>query len=97
MTITDFTDAVESYMNDVSTEAAPMVNYIFKLKFGDQAEILTMTEVKGFLNEFDSYFRGDDLELFIREIELGLKLEGDRVAVSDIAAMIKNDSDYFPK
>lgn len=84
-------------MNDVCTEAAPMVNYLFKLKFGDQAEILTITEVKAFLNEFDSYFRGDDLELFIRDLELGLKLEGDRVAVSDIAAMIKNDSDYFPK
>ena len=97
MTITDFTDAVESYMNDVSTEAAPMVNYLFKLKFGDDTDILSMGEVKGFLNEFDSYFRGDDLELFIRDLELSQKLDGDRVSVCDIAAMIKNDSEFFPK
>lgn len=84
-------------MNDVSTEAAPMINYLFKLKFGEQADVLSLAEVKGFLNEFDSYFRGEDLELFIRDIELGLLLEGDRVAVSDIAQMIKNDSDFFPK
>jgi hypothetical protein len=85
VTISDFTDAVESLMNDVSTEAAPMINYLFKLKFGEQADVLSLAEVKGFLNEFDSYFRGDDRELFIRDIELGLLLEGDRVAVSDIA------------
>ena len=85
VTISDFTDAVESLMNDVSTEAAPMINYLFKLKFGEQADVLSLAEVKGFLNEFDSYFRGEDLELFIRDIELGLLLEGDRVAVSDIA------------
>jgi len=84
-------------MNDVSTEAAPMINYLFKLKFGEQAEVLSLSEVKGFLNEFDSYFRGEDLELFIRDIEIGLLLEGDRVAVSDIAQMIKNDSEFFPK
>lgn len=97
MTISEFTDAVESLMNDVATETAPMVEYLFKLKFGESAEVLTLTEVKGFLNEFESYFRGEDLDLFIRDIELGLLLDGDRVAVADIAQMIKNDSDFFPK
>jgi len=97
VTISDFTDAVESYMNDVTTDAYPMVNYLFKLKFGDNAEILTLTEVKAFLNEFDSYFRGEDLERFVRDLEIGLRLEGDKVSVSEIASMIKNDSDCFPK
>jgi len=85
VTVVDFTDAVESLMNDVSMEAAPMISYLFKLKFGDDSDVLTLTEVKSFLNEFETYFQGEDLELFIRDIEVGLLLDGDRVAVTDIA------------
>lgn len=32
----DFTDAVESYMNDANTDPYALVLYLFKLKFGDQ-------------------------------------------------------------
>ena len=72
-------------MNDVNTDAVSTVTYLFKLKFGDNSDVLTLQEVKGFLNEFETYFRSEDLERFINDIELGLLLDGDRVAVTDIA------------
>jgi hypothetical protein len=38
--------------------------------------------VRAFLQEFASYFQGDDLSLFVKDLELSLKLEGERVQVS---------------
>lgn len=61
----DFTDAVESYINDVQSDPQSMVLYLFKLKFGEGSDILELADVKAFLQEFSSYFQGDDLDKFI--------------------------------
>jgi len=42
-----------------------MVLYLFKLKFGEGSDILELADVKAFLQEFSSYFQGDDLDKFI--------------------------------
>jgi len=93
----DFTDAVESYINDVQSDPQSMVLYLFKLKFGEGSDILELADVKAFLQEFSSYFQGDDLDKFIQDIELGVAGEGEHVQVSHIASMIKHASDGLPK
>ena len=59
-----------------------MVLYLFKLKFGEGSDLLELADVKAFLQEFSSYFQGDDLDKFIQDIELGMGGEGEHVQVS---------------
>lgn len=97
ITCTDFTDAVESYMNDANTDPYALVLYLFQLKFGEQEKLIHLADARTFLKEFTNFFQGDDLNRFVRDIELGCRLEGGRVQVSQIAAMIKHASEGFPK
>lgn len=84
-------------MNDANTDPYALVLYLFKMKFGIEDSLIDLCDVKAFLQEFASYFQGDDLNRFMKDVELGLRLEGDRVQVSQIAAMIKHASEGFPK
>jgi|UniRef100_A0A7S3HV36 hypothetical protein len=97
ITLSDFTDAVESYMNDANMDPYALVLYLFKMKFGEQENLIYVQDVKAFMQEFATYFQGDDLSKFVKDLELGLKLEGERVQVAQIAAMIKHSSEGFPK
>ena len=64
----DFTDAVESYMNDANTDPYALVLYLFKMKFGEDESLIYLTDVKAFLSEFTSYFEGDDLNCFVKDL-----------------------------
>ena len=52
----DFTDAVESYMNDANMDPYALVLYLFKLKFGETETQIYLSDVKAFLMEFATYF-----------------------------------------
>lgn len=84
-------------MNDANTDPYALVLYLFKMKFGEDESLMYLTDVKAFLSEFTSYFEGDDLNCFVKDLQLGLRLEGDRVQVSQIAGLIKHASEGFPK
>lgn len=84
-------------MNDANMDPYALVLYLFKMKFGEQESMVYVQDVKAFLQEFATYFQGDDLGKFVKDLELGLKLEGERVQVSQIAGMIKHSSEGFPK
>ena len=85
ITCSDFTDAVESYINDVQADPYAMVLYLFKLKFGESTEMLELGDVKAFLQEFSCYFQGDDLDKFMQDIELSMGSDGEHISVSKIA------------
>lgn len=40
VSLNDFTEAVESYMNDANMDAYALVLYLFKLKFGEQENLV---------------------------------------------------------
>ena len=84
-------------MNDANTDPYALVLYLFQLKFGEQEKLIHLADARTFLKEFTNFFQGDDLNRFVRDIELGCRLEGGRVQVSQIAAMIKHASEGFPK
>lgn len=56
ITFNDFAEAVESYVNDANTDPYSLVRYLFKLKFGEQENLLYLSDVKAFLYEFKTYF-----------------------------------------
>ena len=41
-----------------------------------------LQDVRAFLLEFAAFFQGDDLSKFVKDLDLSLKLEGDRVEVA---------------
>ena len=49
ISLSDFTDAVESYMNDANMDAYALVLYLFKLKFGEHENLIYLSDVKAFL------------------------------------------------
>ena len=42
VTLSDFTKAVESYMNDANMDSYAMVLYLFKMKFGDEEQMVSL-------------------------------------------------------
>lgn len=84
-------------MNDANTDPAALVLYLFKLKFGEQESLIYLSDLKAFFEEFAAYFQGDDLEHFIKDVELGHCIDGDRVEISQIASMIKHASEGYAK
>jgi len=96
VSLNDFTEAVESYMNDANMDAYALVLYLFKLKFGDQENLVYLKDVKAFLQEFAAFFQGDDLSKFVKDIEFGLMLEGEHVQIAQIASMIKHAAEGYP-
>ena len=84
-------------MNDANTDPYALVLYLFKLKFGEQEAQLYLSDVKAFLQEFASYFQGDDLNRFMKDIDMNLRVEGNRVEVAQIAAMIRHASEGYAK
>jgi hypothetical protein len=67
------------------------------LQFGKQSDLIQYEDFKFFLLNNSQYFVNEDLELFLRDVEVGLKLEGDRVSINQISAMIEYDSECFPQ
>ena len=61
------------------------------------SDVILFEDFKHFLFEQSHFFSGQDLEWFMRDVEIGLKLEGDRVSICQIAAMIEYDSECFPQ
>ena len=84
-------------MNDANTDPHTLVLFLFQLKFGEQQETVEIADARAFLQEFANYFQGEDLNLFFKDIELGNRLEGGKIQISQIASMIKHASEGFPK
>ena len=58
-----------------------------------------MRDFEKFFARFDSYFPVEhrkDVKMFIREVEL-LKRKNDQIDIKEIASLVKNDVDMFPK
>jgi len=51
------------------------------LTFGKQSDVILFQDFKEFLFEWANYFKEADLDLFLRDVEIGLKLEGDRISI----------------
>lgn len=96
MATTEFNTAVDRYIDVSHADAYHTVRSLLQLTFGKQSDVILFEDFKIFLREWDNFFSDKDLEYFLRDVEIGLKLEGDRVSICQISAMIEYDSECFP-
>ena len=52
----NFTEAVQSIMIDSTQNAEKTVNFLFKIRFGPKTEMMYLSDVKAFLDGYDTYF-----------------------------------------
>ena len=91
----NFTQAVEMVMNDVKLDPYILV-YKLLIFFYSGNETLSMPELKKFFARFETYFQGNDVQMFLKEVALLLR-KNDMVDIKEIASMIKNDVEMFPR
>ena len=57
---------------------------------------VTYEQLRVFFGEFVSYFQSDDIEGFLNEVQY-IKRGSDEVYFQEIASMIRDDIEHFPK
>jgi len=96
--LNNFITAIEMVMNDVKLDPY-ILTYKLLLTFYSGVENINMRDFRQFFNRFESYFPVDhkkDIEIFINEVEL-FKRKDDLIDIKEIASLIKNDVDMFPR
>ena len=94
---TEFSTAVQEYLKLAHADAYHTVKSLLQLKFGKQSDVIYFDDFKFWLEDHAQFFQNEDLENFLKDVEIGLKLEGDRVSICMISAMIEYDSECFPQ
>jgi len=82
-------------LNDVTIDAYKLVKGLLKMYFNDRDKI-KFEHFEKFMTEFDSYFMDDDREKFLKEVSY-IKRGNDEIDVNELASMIRDDVEYFPK
>jgi hypothetical protein len=91
----EFVKAVEEVTNDVKADPYQLVFKLLKL-FYKQQEKVTYEELRQFFGEFVSYFEEADITGFLNEVQ-HIKRGSDEVYFQEIASMIRDDIEHFPK
>jgi hypothetical protein len=64
--------------------------------FYDCEEKVSYEKLRVFFGEFVSYFQQEDIEGFLNEVQY-IKRGSDEVYFQEIASMIRDDIEHFPK
>lgn len=65
-------------------------------KFFAENDKIAFEDFKTFMYRFKSYFNEQDLEMFLEEVEILEQADG-LIDIIEIAAMVRNDIEMFPK
>lgn len=95
-TTSEYSVAIDRYIDVSHTDTYHTVLSLLQLTFGKHSDVILFEDFKEFLCQWTNYFKDHDLDHFLRDIEIGMKLEGDRVSICQIAAMIEYDAECFP-
>jgi hypothetical protein len=91
----EFTLAVEEITNDVKADPYQLVYNLLKLFYKGEDKV-TYEGLKLFFGEFVSYFQQEDIEGFLNEVQY-IKRGSDEVYFQEIASMVRDDVEHFPK
>ena len=88
-------EAIEIVTNDTKLNPYTLSHKLL-LTFYSGQESIKINDFKKFFGRFETYFDQNDLDIFFIEVERLARPDG-FIAITDIASMIKNDVDMFPK
>ena len=89
------TQAIEQTLNDVKADPYQLVFNLLKLFFKGE-EHVPYEKFQGFFGAFVSYFEEGDIRVFLREVTY-IKRGSDQVYFQEVASMIRDDIEQFPK
>ena len=93
--LTNFIAAIEMVLNDVKLDPY-ILTYKLLLTFYSGQEQIVIGDLKKFFVRFETYFLGNDIRMFLKEVQL-LERKDDLIDLKEIASMIKNDVEMFPR
>ena len=93
--LSNFISAIEMVLNDVKLDPY-ILTYKLLLTFYSGQEQITMGDMKKFFVRFETYFTGQDIMMFLKEVQM-LERKDDLIDLKEIASMIKNDVEMFPR
>jgi hypothetical protein len=91
----EFSLAVEQITNDVKADPYQLVFNLLRLFYKGEDHV-TYEQLRVFFGEFVSYFQAEDIEGFLNEVQY-IKRGSDEVYFQEIASMIRDDIEHFPK
>jgi hypothetical protein len=86
---------VEVIINDVKVDAYYLVFNLFQLFFKGEDKVV-YSQFVTFFGDFVSYFNQEDIEGFLKEVHY-IKRGSDEVYFQEVASMIRDDVEHFPK
>jgi hypothetical protein len=91
----NFIKATEMVMNDVKLDPYILVSKLLATYYSGMEKI-KFQDFRQFFLRFESYFQGNDVDLFLQEVKL-LQRRDELVDINEIASMIRNDIECMPR
>lgn len=91
----DLIIAIEQTTNDVKVDPFEVVKSIFTLIM-KRKEKLSINDVKHFFSVYDGYFEREDVIDFCNEL-VAIQRDGSLIDVQEIASLIRDDIECFPR
>ena len=88
-------NAVMKTTNDVKIDPYDVIITIFLLLLREKDK-LSINEVENFFKEYDGYFEKEDVDEFMEEI-LSLQRDSGLIDIQEIASLIRDDIECFPR
>jgi hypothetical protein len=82
-------------MNDVKVDAYFVVHNLFQFFFKGEEKV-DYNQFITFFGNFVTYFEQEDIDGFLREVQF-IKRGNDEVSFQEVASMIRDDVELFPK
>jgi hypothetical protein len=82
-------------MNDVKVDAYYLVYNMLSMFFNNRRKV-QFEQLKTFFGEFVSYFDEEDMYGFLEEIKY-IKRGSEEIDLAELASLIRNDVESFPK
>lgn len=91
----DLMQAIEQTTNDVKIDPFEVVKTIFTLVMKDKKR-LSITDIKQFFNIYEGYFEREDVEDLVTEL-VAIQRDGAQINIQEIASLIRDDIECFPR
>jgi len=90
-------DAIKQTYNDVKVDPYDVISAIFMLLLKDKYSYkLSYEDIEAFYDEYEGYFEKKDIEEFKEEI-LSLQRDGGLIDIQEIASLIRDDIECYPR
>lgn len=91
----NFIKAIEMVMNDTKLDPFILVSKLLTTYFSG-LEKVKLEDFEKFFARFESYFNPADAALFLLEVQM-LMRKDELVDLNEVASMIRNDIELFPR